>query len=154
MDIEKLVWSSWRPLKVACERWEPAVYQMRMMTGAEPKQINRFRGTDQGGLLTIGQTTSMEQRRLNFLTAINKCRGHSAGNLLFLLLNYCNMGPSVTTECIQYRYVELASEMDAMHAEALLVRAYILKHCEPPPLNSAIPDRYGNKYGEWQAITD
>lgn len=150
MNTEQLTWNDWRPISVACGRWKPAVYQMRLLQGGQPRRINRFRGSDEHGLLTIGETKSMEQRRLDFITAINKCYKHSAGNLLYLIFNYCRMGPEVTADAVEYRYVEMETEDDAKHAEALLVRQYILRHCEPPPLNSAIPDRYGERYGKWE----
>jgi hypothetical protein len=150
MDLDQLIWTNWQSISLECGRWRPAVYQMRLVWHGEPRQIDRFRGTDPAGLLTIGETKSMEQRRLDFITAMSKCYKHSAGNLLYLILKYCRMGADVTPEAVEYRYVELPTEGDAKHAEALLVRQYILRHCEPPPLNSAIPDRYGEKYGKWQ----
>lgn len=152
MDIDKLPWTEWRSISDATDSWGPAVYEIRLAVGGNPRPINRFGGTDPHGVLTIGESKSMEQRRLDFITAIDKCYKHSAGNLLHLILKFCQMPPEVNREAIQYHFAPMPTQEDAKHAEALLVRRYILSYAEPPPLNSAIPDRYGTSYGEWETV--
>jgi hypothetical protein len=45
---------------------------------------------------------------------------------------------------IEYRFAKLETEEQAIAQEALL-QAYIVQHGELPPLNSNLPDRYGEK---------
>ncbi|MBC7782296.1 MAG: hypothetical protein H7144_00535 [Burkholderiales bacterium] len=150
MDAPKYDWSEWRSITLPTEHWEPGIYQVRLARDGTAIPINRLRGTDSMGLLTIGQTQSVEGRRKQFLKAATQGGGHSAGNLLNLILNYCQPDSCLSLDLVEYRFASVETKERAEREQALIVRSYILAHCEPPPLNSAIPDRYGEKHGAWE----
>src|SRR4051794_37827302 len=80
-------WTEWKKIETASGRSEPAAYRIALLDAAgSPFPINRMLGTDREGRLSIGKTANMESRRAQFLSGMNKCYGHSEGNLLYLLL--------------------------------------------------------------------
>lgn len=141
-------WSDWKDIAESCGHWNAAIYEIRLMTKGKPSLIRRWLGDDAGGLLTIGQTKNMESRRNNFIRGMTKCEKHSAGNLLYFILAHSRMRSIVPMHGIQYRFLKMRTAADAKLLEALNVKQYIIKFGEPPPLNSAIPDRYG----EWTSV--
>lgn len=138
-----MVWSSWSDLEGSSERWEPAVYQIRLLNGPKPFPIPRLLGIDNEALLTNGQTNSLEGRRNDFRRALKVGSKHSAGNLLFLLLEYSRMKKCIKNPNFQYRFAEAPSKTRAIELELELLRAYLQKYGELPPLNSSVPDKYG-----------
>jgi hypothetical protein len=137
-------WSSWKPLKVSCQNYGAASYNLRLMTPTGPLAIARFLGVDKRGLLTIGETGNMEKRRTDFVRAIEKCTGHSEGNLLHLILLHSQIKKLHPEHALQYRFLAEADKAAAKFSEEQMIKSYIRKYGEPPPLNCAIPDRYGN----------
>jgi hypothetical protein len=138
-------WSRWLPLTERCGHWEPATYQIRLLSGDAPVVINRLLGADNDGILSIGKTKNMEGRRKQFATALAKCYGHSEGNLLYLLMNYSRLKTVIRNPAVEYRFTKRESDEAAIAHEAALLRAYIVQHGELPPLNSILPDRYGER---------
>lgn len=127
-----------------------AVYEIRMTSiGGDPNPISRFLDADKRGLLTIGETGSMESRRKQFISAIEKHSNHSEGNLLYHLLRHTPLNKRFPNHRLEYRFY---SETDKA-AEARLIKIYIRKFGEVPPLNSAIPDRDGNWKPEEDPLT-
>jgi hypothetical protein len=138
-------WSPWLPLSTPSDRWEPAVYQFRLMNDGVPFVINRLLGSDEDAILTIGKTKNMEARRKQFACGLEKCYGHSEANLLYLLINYSRLKRVVSKPSVEYRFTKRETDQLAIEHEAALLRAYIVRHGELPPLNSILPDRYGEK---------
>jgi hypothetical protein len=109
-----------------------------------PLFVPRFLDVDKRGLLSIGETGNMESRRNKFINAVEKCSSHSEGNLLHYLLRYTPLNDRFPNHHIEYRYRGEDDKGTAKAAETRLIKAYIREFGEVPPLNSAIPDRYGS----------
>jgi hypothetical protein len=86
----------------------------------------------------------MESRRRQFIYAVEKCSGHSEGNLLYYLLRHSPLNERFPHHQLEYRFRGEDNKAAAKSAEARLIKAYIREFGEVPPLNSAIPDRYGS----------
>lgn len=138
-------WSEWFPLSTPSTHYEPAVYQIRLLANGVPFIINRLLGADPEAILTIGKTKNMEGRRRQFASGVEKCYGHSEANLLHLLVRYSRFKTVVSSHAVEYRFTIRESDELAIEHEAALLRAYIVQHGELPPLNSILPDRYGEK---------
>jgi hypothetical protein len=140
-------WSDWGPLNRPCGHSRTAVYELRLVNGrARPISLPRFLAIDDCGLLSIGETGNMESRRRQFIRALEKCSGHSEGNLLYYLLRHTPLRLRFPDHRLEYRFHKEPDKAAAKLAEARMIKAYIRKFGEAPPLNSAIPDRYG----EWE----
>jgi len=137
-------WSDWQPLDACSDHYGAALYERRLCTAAGPIAVPRFLATDAHGLIMIGQTNNMEARRKQFIRAVTKCQGHSEGNLLYYLLEYSPIRKLYPEHAIQYRFREEADKAAALLAENRVIKAYIREFGEAPPLNCAIPDRYGD----------
>jgi hypothetical protein len=136
-------WSEWQPLNAKSGYDGPAVYEVRILNSAGPMPVPRFLATDIRGLLSIGESRSMDKRRRQLVRAMEKCYGHSEGNLLYYLLRHTRLKD--LHPIIEYRFSKEADKAAAKVAEAKMIKEYIQKFGEPPPLNCAIPDRDG----EW-----
>jgi hypothetical protein len=76
-----LDWSAWRRIDKPANYNQCAVYKIRLCSQNTPVRINRFLDIDERGLLCIGKTTDMEDRREKFVNSLNrKVRQHSEGN--------------------------------------------------------------------------
>jgi hypothetical protein len=137
-------WYDWRPLRDQPDYGGPAVYELRIATDDRPIAIPRFLGTDVRGVLSIGETGGMAFRHRQFISAIEKCYGHSEVNLLYYLLRYTPLNKLHPKHCLEYRFRKERAKQAAKLAEARLIKAYVRQFGEAPPLNSAIPDRYGD----------
>ena len=123
-----------------------AVYKIRIMEKSEPAIINRFLGSDNNGIIVIGQSAEMEDRRKKFVRGWTKGRGHSAGNLLYKIQKYVvPFNQRFPKPVLQYKFFKFKSKEEAVNMEERLIKAYIKKFGEVPLLNSAIP----NRVGEW-----
>jgi hypothetical protein len=135
-------WSAWKLLDLYAQYTGPAVYNIRLCRQTVPAAIPRFLGTDPSGLLCIGKTTNMEKRRLQFLRGIEKGRGHSEANLLYILRQYSTLEIDYRDYGYEYRFVPVEAGQ-ARALEETEIKTYVRTFGEAPPLNSAIPDRYG-----------
>ena len=139
-----MTWSDWQPIDDGPAHDSAAVYELRLVsTNGCPISIPRFLQVDNRGILSIGETGTMESRRTQFLYALEKCSGHSEGNLLYYLLRYSPLNERFPQHQIEFRYHVEKDKDTAKQAEARMIKAYIREFGEVPPLNSAIPDRYG-----------
>ncbi len=138
-------WSDWQPLREESNHEGAAVYELRMVRSENnPVSIPRFLSCDKNGLLSIGSTTCMESRRKQFICGREKCYGHSEGNLLHLLIKHTSLDERFPGYGLEFRYCPAANESEAKAAEDRLIKGYVCKCGETPPLNSAIPRRYGS----------
>jgi hypothetical protein len=138
-----LVWSNWYKIDKESEYSDFAVYRIRICNKGKPEIIQRFLGKDVDGLLCIGKTTDMEKRRKQFVRGLTDGSGHSEGNLLHILETVSPLGVIYKERVYEYSYAMVA-EGDEDRAEEEEIKAYVKRFGEVPPLNSAIPDRYGD----------
>jgi len=136
-------WSDWRALDTAAQYIGRAVYKIRLSHNSLSVSIPRFLGVDTAGILCIGKTTNMENRRIQFIRGIQKGRGHSEANLLHLLRHHSPLMTTFPNHQYEYTFVQIQDFGEETVVEEAEIKAYVRTFGEVPPLNSAIPDRYG-----------
>jgi hypothetical protein len=137
--------SGWQPLEIPALYNGSAVYKIRLSHHNQPVAIPRFLGVDISGILSIGKTTNMEDRRLRFITGMQTGRGHSSANLLHLLRLHSSLKIAFPDHQYEYTFARVQVSGEETAFEEVEIKAYVRMFGEVPPLNSAIPDRYG----EW-----
>ena len=144
-------WSKWKSLKSlgkAVHHAGAAVYEVRMVRTTrgkdKPVPIPRFLAPDPDGLLVIGETSRMKGRYNDFIRGMDKGRGHSESNLLHLLIEHSPLNQRFPGYRLQFRYRRVTDKPAAQRAQEQLIKKYVSKFGELPPLNCAIPNRYGN----------
>jgi hypothetical protein len=138
----------WRPLETETSYGGAGTYELRMVHTVrgktEPVPIPRFLRCDNRGLLLIGVTTRIETRRKQFICGVERCYGHSEGNLLHLLTRYTRLTKLFPDYQLEFRYHPATGQREAELAEEQSIKRYVRRFGEVPPLNSAIPNRYTN----------
>lgn len=144
LHIMSITWSNWRSLQHPANYAGHAVYKIRRSNSGTPARISRLLGVDEHGLLCIGQTANMERRCKQFIRGLERGRGHSEGNLLHLLQKHTSFPRNYSDFEYEYSFAQTRSRRHTSQREEREIKAYAKQHGEPPPLNSAIPNRYGN----------
>ncbi|MBA4383442.1 MAG: hypothetical protein C0410_01775 [Anaerolinea sp.] len=138
-----LEWLTWIKINESSNYSKCAIYRIRICSKGKPEIIQRFLGKDGDGLLCIGKTTDMERRRKQFVRGLTGVFGHSEANLLHILETVSPLGVMFKEREYEYSYARIAKG-DEDKAEEAEIKAYVKRFGEVPPLNSAIPDRYGD----------
>jgi hypothetical protein len=107
-------------------------------------RIRRFLGIDAEGILTIGMTTHLDQRRRQFISGHSNGHGHSAANLLFPLRKERRHKHFLQPATFQIAFEPVSNREEARAREAMLTCEYWKRYGEAPPLTSAMGDRYAN----------
>lgn len=141
--MSSLIPWSWREISEPTNHNGYAVYAIRLLNNDSVVPINRFLATDTEGLLTIGMTTYLENRRYQFIRGVTKGYGHSAANLIFILNRDSAEFTSLVPEPeFQIVYCIAESNTDARKLESEFTRKYFNRFGECPPLTSVLPNRY------------
>ena len=143
----KVKWTSWQKFGTPAGTNGPGVYKIRLLARGKPQTIPRFLGQDPSGLLSIGVSGNLERRLRDFLRGLDKGRGHSEANLLNLLRTHASLERKVGPYSFQYSYKSY-NHKKALALESMLIKQYVKRFGEVPPLNSAIPDRYNSAFWE------
>ena len=122
-----------------------AVYLVRICIDGVTQPLQRFLGEDRRGLLTIGMTGNMENRRRQFVRGLKSGRGHSEANLLHQLLDLRPFRSRLPSCVYEYRFIRTRTRGAAGSLEELLLKRYLRRFGEVPPLNSVIPNRYRDR---------
>lgn len=141
-----MAWSNWRSIDNPSRRVGAAVYKIRVAIAKHPMKISRFLGVDRTGLLSIGMTGQMEARRKQFLSGVKKGKGHSEGNLFHLLLAHAGVEKKLGSFRLEYSFQPMRTRKSAARLEADLLKRYVRRFGEAPPLNSIIPNLHD---GQW-----
>ncbi len=136
------VWRDWCDLEDSCDHVGPAVYQIRICGHRTPRSIGRLLRSDTAGILCIGMTDNMRRRYRAFVRGLNRGRGHSEANLLHRLETFTALKRLMPRRIYQYRFLPVLNRADAQMLEERLIKDYVKRFGEVPPLNSAIPNRY------------
>ena len=121
------------------------MYLVRICIDGVTQPLQRFLGEDRRGLLTIGMTGNMENRRRQFVRGLKSGRGHSEANLLHQLLDPRRFRSRLPSCVYEYRFIRTRTRNSAGGLEELLLKRYLRRFGEVPPLNSAIPNRYRDR---------
>ena len=132
-----------RPIDEPTGHRGPAVYKVRLLADGEVQPIARFMGTDRSGILQIGVSGGFEGRRKQFVSGLARCNGHSEANLLHMLLKQRGFRRRIGRFELEIAFQAHRTKQAAVRAEETLIRAYLHRFGEVPPLNTAIPNRYG-----------
>ncbi len=136
----------WRSLGTKTLYGGAGTYELRMVHTVrgktQPVPIPRFLQRDNRGLLLIGVTARIETRRKQFICGVERCHGHSEGNLLHLLTKYTPLTKQLPDYQLEFRYHPATDQREAELAEEQSIKRYVRRFGEAPPLNSAIPNRY------------
>jgi hypothetical protein len=140
----RLNWSRWQPIHQPAEHNTPAVYIVRIVYAKRPVRIPRFLASDRRGILTIGKTSKMETRRRQFIRGLDGNWGHSEAELLHMIRRAASLPRSIAKGALEYTQAPIPEHIDLDRIEEVLMKTYAREYGEPPPLNSAIPNRYSS----------
>jgi len=134
-----LDWSGWKLLRELCaNRFAdvgegPGTY----VIACKNLPINRVRGTDNNGLLYVGESSRLRWRLKSFADCVERGKETHVAGWRYNLVKLKGCGP---TEKLMVRWYEAKSKakkgkQDAQLTECELLHAYLIEHCELPPLN-------------------
>lgn len=113
----------------------PGVYEIRLsVKGKWQRGIPRFKGVDKRRVLAYGCSKNLRNRLQAFRRSTDHSAGHHEGNLLRILNEKAELG----LESVLISWYETA---DYKQEEERLIKEYVSRYGEVPPLNSAIPGR-------------
>lgn len=136
-------WTDWLNIDAKCNYQGPAVYKVRLIgTSGNRCQLNRLLKEDKEGIMCIGNTGNMKQRRQKLLSGVNRAKDHSEMNLVYYLKAYTNFPNRFKDTNFQYSICECSDVAQSKKEEEKLIKSYFKEFGEVPPLNSAIPKRY------------
>lgn len=139
--MRPLIRGNWLSITEQTTYWGPATYAVRMLKRGRVVRIRRFLGVDAEGILTIGMTTQLEQRRRQFVAGYSRGRGHSAANLLFPLMRRRAFHARFELVTFEFAFHPVSSARAARLFESDLTRQYWSTYGEAPPLTSAFAAR-------------
>ncbi len=139
--------NSWKEIGEKSNYKKAAAYKIHLVNKkGEKVHIKRFVGTDTDGVLCIGSTNNMDVRLKKFIYSRKTGKkGHSEAQLLNLIESFNNFKQRYKNYKLQYCFWEKPSKKKAKKEEERLIKKYVKKFGEVPPLNSLIP----NKQGDW-----
>ncbi len=120
----------------------PAVYKIRLVIDGAVVHIPRFLCEDRSGILQIGVTDNLESRRRRFMRGLNVGKGHSEANLLHMLERRSSLLRTFPKARYEIAFRLMHEREQAAAEEEALIKAYLYRFGEVPPLNSAVPNRY------------
>jgi hypothetical protein len=131
-----------RPIELPTGYSGPATYKIRLVADDVVVSIPRFFREDGSGVLQIGVTNNLENRRRRFVRGLAIGTGHSEANLLHMLERHSALRRIFRNARYEIAYRMADLRKSAATKEELLLKAYLFRFGEVPPLNSAIPRRY------------
>ena len=124
-------WTGWCPLSSVIGEVEtaPGAYVVRVRN----QSFNRFVGTDKLGILDIGETGNLRSRLRDFIKCAKnpKATGHMAA----WRYSYLGLGRMFPLDELEVRWSICKDKEEAVKKEAEVMRKYVDKHYELPPLN-------------------
>jgi hypothetical protein len=144
-------WSEWRDILSIKDFAKdigksPGVYEIRLSNSAgHPTSIDRLLGTDEAGLLAIGESVNLARRIKEFYDSYTGQRFyHCTGDRLFLVWasHYTDWRYSKDNSRVQVRVMKLQNKAEAEREEEHLLKKYFREYGELPPLNSSMPDKH------------
>lgn len=138
-------WSEWQSLNIENIRNLPTSPGCYKISCSKP--INRLFGTDDEGILNIGESKDLNQRLDQFIKAVTipdhmdivKGDNHSAGGKFSLL----RLQEEFPVESLRFKFAITESKEEAERLEAKELERYEDSYLEFPPLNTQGPK---NKY--------
>ena len=142
----------WFELQHESECYGPALYRLRLANAnGQPIPIpTLIDGADSSGVIDIGEAGNFEQRRYQIINGVEKCYGHSAGNLYRYLCQFTRL-QEVHPGCrLQYTFQPAANKSEAEDWEAEAIKEYIIRRGQLPLLNRELPRAYDDEV--WNSV--
>lgn len=132
-------WGKWRNIEDVYNDMDvldkQGLYQIRMTnTHNNPIPIPRLAGTDEGGIIYIGQSVKLRPRIESFY-----CGRHSGGGMYGLVRLRLKKIKRYKDYYLQYRCMNISDSDMMRKKETRMLRRYFREHCELPPFNSTVP---------------
>jgi hypothetical protein len=128
VEIEKETgWNKW------------GLYRIQLVKDDMPVKISRFGGIDEEGVLVIGRSNNIENRRKQFRRSARGHHGHSEG-VQWWLINH-KSDNRFDEFSLRFAFVKISSEEEAKEMEEKELKEYFKKFSELPPLNGVMPKR-------------
>ncbi len=132
-------WGKWRNIECIYDDLDilnkQGLYQIRMADRYNnPIPIPRLVGTDEGGIIYIGQSKRLRSRIEDFY-----CGRHSGGDMYGLVRLRLKRNKRYIGYSLQYRHMNINDSETMEKTETRMLRRYFREHCELPPFNSTVP---------------
>jgi hypothetical protein len=130
-------WSDWTPLyglaknKFADVSRAPGTYAIATTS----QRIHRVSGTDEQGLLYVGESGWLPSRLKAFYDCIRHGKDTHVSGWRYNLVGIKKCAPAKT---LTVRWFATSGKKQAQRAELKPLYAYVLNHCELPPLNYSL----------------
>lgn len=135
-------WSEWIPIEVVPEYRGPATYEIRIVRNRKPSPIKRWCGTDQRGIVCIGEgNPKLRSGHFYYTAVMGKQAPHPGGRLYSMLKRRAKLRSKIGSHQFEFRYCPVKSKTQGEKLQAILLKKYLMKFGELPPLNSAIPSK-------------
>jgi hypothetical protein len=131
---------------------EPALYHLRLVSAdGQPIPIpTLLDGPDVSGIVGIGEAGDFERRRLQIISGIDRCYGHSAGELWRYLGMFTRIQEVFPGSRLQFTYRRAENKEQAETWEGEAVKEYIIRRGQLPLLNRQLPRPYDDPV--WNAV--
>ena len=132
-------WGKWRKIECIYDDLDilnkQGLYQIRMADiYNNPIPIPRLVGTDEGGIIYIGQSKRLRSRIEDFY-----CGRHSGGGMYGLVRLRLKRNKRYIGYSLHYRHMNINDSETMEKTETRMLRRYFREHCELPPFNSTVP---------------
>lgn len=119
----------------------PGFYRIRLMKEGDPVEIPRFGGVEEKGIISIGESKNIEDRRNAFLRSKDGGSGHSEGNTLWAVMKFSDRFNGGKQYSFLMDFIKTSSKSEAKEMERKAIKNYFKEFQEVPPLNLAFPKR-------------
>ena len=110
---------------------EPGAYKIsRFGKNETPIEINRFFGMDKEGIIDIGESKNLRERLRSFKRNIENGKGGHMAGWRYHYLKLQNKIPF-----LKFSYEVCKTKEEAYKKENAMMKKYVEKHKELPPLN-------------------
>jgi hypothetical protein len=145
--------SNWFTIDTAPDHCGPALYEFRLVENGRAVPLGRMLGVDAEGILVIGCTGDMESRCYQSRSGRRSASGSSTMNWLYYLERYSPLPALYPNAGYEYRFAVAGSVVEAAAWEERRLKRYWCRFGEAPPLNSIVPNRYGDYAQAVDALT-
>ncbi len=128
----------------------PGIYFLRWKKYENPVVIARLGGSDELGLLYIGESKNLKRRLQRLWKAIKNVKDVEADlrrvDTLRNAILFCNLHNEIGSGEYEIAWEGLSTKLEAQIQQAVALQLYTLKFKEPPPLNLKV---CGSTYLKW-----
>jgi hypothetical protein len=126
----------------------PGIYFIRWKKFENPVTINRLGGSDDAGLLYIGESKDLRRRFQRLWRGIKKVDEpkNTAFYTLRKSLIFCKLHQEIKSDEYEIAWQHVSTKLEAQVQQAVALKLYTEKYKEPPPLNLKVCEQ---KYLKW-----